>query len=174
MVTKSRQRGFTLVELLVVIAIIGVLVALLLPAIQAAREAARRNACTNKLKQLGIALQNHHDTFKRFPLLSSANYNLNASEAGTPGGTDYPALWLAAPGAYTYSPGSAASGRLRLDGASAAVLGRDGNLAEHRELIEEVRVSSVCHDRWKSQHRSALPGSGWQRRIQLLSTLFNH
>jgi prepilin-type N-terminal cleavage/methylation domain-containing protein len=106
MVTKSRQRGFTLVELLVVIAIIGVLVALLLPAIQAAREAARRNACTNKLKQLGIALQNHHDTFKKFPLLSSANYNLNASEAGTPGGTDFPALYLAAPGAFTYSPGS--------------------------------------------------------------------
>jgi len=100
MVTKSRPRGFTLVELLVVIAIIGVLVALLLPAIQAAREAARRNACTNKLKQLGIALMNHHDTFKRFPLLTSANYNLNASEPGTPGGTDYPALFRAAPGAY--------------------------------------------------------------------------
>ena len=70
MVTKSRARGFTLVELLVVIAIIGVLVALLLPAIQAAREAARRNSCTNKLKQLGVALQNHHDAFKKFPLLT--------------------------------------------------------------------------------------------------------
>ena len=68
MVTKSKTRGFTLVELLVVIAIIGVLVALLLPAIQAAREAARRNSCQNKLKQLGIGLQNHHDAFKRFPL----------------------------------------------------------------------------------------------------------
>jgi prepilin-type N-terminal cleavage/methylation domain-containing protein len=72
MVTKSRARGFTLVELLVVIAIIGVLVALLLPAIQAAREAARRNSCTNKLKQLGVALQNHHDAFKNFPLLTFA------------------------------------------------------------------------------------------------------
>ena len=78
MVTKSRARGFTLVELLVVIAIIGVLVALLLPAIQAAREAARRNSCTNKLKQLGIALQNHHDAFKNFPLLTF----------GTPGQPD--------------------------------------------------------------------------------------
>ena len=73
MVTKSRPRGFTLVELLVVIAIIGVLVALLLPAIQAAREAARRNQCTNKLKQIGLALLNHHDVRKGFPLLTMGN-----------------------------------------------------------------------------------------------------
>jgi prepilin-type N-terminal cleavage/methylation domain-containing protein/prepilin-type processing-associated H-X9-DG protein len=81
---RRHRRGFTLVELLVVIAIIGTLVALLLPAVQAARETARNNTCRNNMKQLSLALASYDTTLRKLPGYANELFNPNGPKSGTP------------------------------------------------------------------------------------------
>ncbi|WDQ17224.1 DUF1559 domain-containing protein [Rhodopirellula sp. P2] len=117
--TLRWESGFTLVELLVVIAIIGVLVGLLLPAVQAAREAARRMSCSNHLRQVGLAAQNYHSAYQRFPA-GYVSFPTRSGVAPASVAMD-PVTWDAGPGwgwgagLLPFLEATALSGQLRLD-----------------------------------------------------------
>lgn len=131
MVPSFRRDAFTLVELLVVIAIIGILVALLLPAVQAAREAARRTQCTNNMKQVGLALHNYHDTHQALPI--------NANWLGDSSRDVYSALVILLPFMEQQNVYEAADAEVEQEGG--IVLSGGGSIPKSYTLVEKQYTS---------------------------------
>jgi prepilin-type N-terminal cleavage/methylation domain-containing protein len=150
-----KRRGFTLVELLVVIAIIGILVALLLPAIQAAREAARRSECTNNLKQIGIGLHNYHDTYRTFPL---GSFNLRNQWMSN--GTNWRTLIL------PFIEEGALHGQLSFNRTDFFAAGWHGNMGPNAALCDVIIDTYQCPS---STIRPFDNPHGWSNNLRTLN-----
>ena len=143
---RTKKFGFTLVELLVVIAIIGVLVALLLPAVQAAREAARRMQCSNNLKQIGLGFHNYHDANKKLP--PGQDYGIVRSDSASNPGTRPGWSWSAY--IMPYLEGNAAFDQIDFD-----ELMYKGN---HPELLANPVALALCPSDETEPVRAHFPG----------------
>ncbi|HEY1784438.1 MAG TPA: DUF1559 domain-containing protein, partial [Pirellulales bacterium] len=144
METEPLRRGFTIKDLLAITAVVAVLLALLLPANRHANEGARRNQCSNKLKQIGLGLQNHHDVYKRFPALTNQS---------TPDGSAN--VWDTWPGA-TFSPDGPAPNGYTQSPASAAGYGWIVKILPYIE--ENVLYNSISRSSNKFQYEAFSTG----------------
>ena len=138
MLTSSRRQAFTLVELLVVITIIGILIALLLPAVQAAREAARRSQCTNNLKQIGLAFQNFHEKSNRFPpgCANDAKPDFGTSTGGAGWGSSWMVYIL------SYVEQSTMYDNWKFDGTSSGYTNANNQALRQNKVLDAYRCPS--------------------------------
>ncbi|MDZ4819092.1 MAG: DUF1559 domain-containing protein [Planctomycetota bacterium] len=165
MSTRLTRRGFTLVELLVVIAIIGILVALLLPAINAARQAALRNSCQNNIRQIGLALHTYADAMKKFPVVGNgvgANNDVTAYTRGSTNITTNDYSWIVRLLPYLeegniYNQLSTGSSRFTLQPYAANVVGA-GNFRVAQLEIPTLKCPSFSGDVFCDISQGSWPG----------------
>ena len=165
--------GFTLVELLVVIAILGVLVGLLLPAVQAARESARRIQCTNNLKQMGLALHNHQSALGEFP--SGVIRKIWDQE---PTWSEGHWAWGLFANLLPYVEGNTIHSQLQLDKPLLGAPPSFAILEEHRELVNKPVGLFLCpsdstaelDDRYRPSNYVGCSGSGTETETQMAGT----
>ena len=163
--SRLRRSGFTLVELLVVIAIIGILIAMLLPAIQAAREAARRMECQNHLKQIGLAVLNFNDAQKRYP---SGGYGWNWAPHPDRGlGINQPGSWI-----YSILPFMEAKGLTQYGKGVGADNMTDTSLLQGNKILIETSLSVLnCPTRRQNKTYPVTSGLWYVKKPLLSDTL---